>query len=681
MRRPSFGVVTAVVTMLAIFGFVAHFLQGLVIKGRANNLASAPEQFLAQAAEEPIDWQRLDEHTFALALNRNKPILLMIGSGDSYLGRQFDKLVLTNVDVIGLLRRSFVCARIDSDALPRWQNAFLPLTRARGDYLADVNVLALSPQGKLLGTFMPAAPNVSIDYRTFISFLNSADIGATRSAGGTDAQADEVAALFQGSGGALPDFGSEVSALVQFDNPNGGFPNGTRQHLMPLAWRYLLLQGRLDAFRASVDPVLISPAVNWIDGGFFRSSRSSDWIQVDFDESSEVDLEMMWTLALADAALRDPFYRWLAERTFDRLIDNFGPAGWISGWQQGDEGAEDRSARYSFPPRQVRNLFPDEKERDWLQDSLEMRVAVNPLMTPQLKTKEVWLKEGEHLERVLAVLRNSHAKPGTFGADGIPEVNGLAAARLQACARLWNDKTRLAKATDLALRLDTFLTTDDISGSASTGFRSKGTLPDYLAFADACLETFLATGRLDRFREGGRVLRRALFLFAGSEPGVFVLDSSAKPVPANSNPPELLDHFRESCTAWAIRLALSYGELEGASGKDLTSAAYAATSHFSGLANGLGPYVAGYFGSAARLSRAEIAVCVGARADTLAQALYERSPSRIVAIQGGEVRPDLAHRPAGIYIVRGAEVLGPYTLEQAARLLPMAFPYDAPFPQ
>jgi len=681
MRKPSFAIVTTVLTILAIFGFAARLLRDFVPAEKANALANASEPFLAQGGEQSIDWQRLDPQVFARAASMNRPILMIIGSGASYLGRQFDSQTLKQGAVMGMLRRSFVCVRVDADYNARWINAILPVTRAKADYLADIYVLVLNPQGRLLRVFQPSNPGAAIDFQTFLDFLSRAARAAVQPLEGTTQQDQDVSALEQGGTSTLPSLAGHLATLIAADNPQGGFPVGPSQHLLPLAWRFLLLQGRTDAFESSLRPVLTTPVVNLIDGGFFAGARSTDWTLVDYDEVAELDAEMMWTLALAASATGNGFYQWLAQRTFDRLANDFTASGGIAAWQKGDEGPQDRSVRNSFPPRELRNAFPDSKERDWVQERLEMRVPINPLMSPSLVSEDVWKQERDHLQAAIQAFARARSGTASFGPDDLLEVNGLVSARLISAARLWNDSDRLSKALALADRLEAYRTADDVTRTSAAVQRVRGTLIDYLAYADSCLESFLATGRIDRFQAGDRVLRRTLYVFKGSAPGLYPFSIAPDKLPPSTNPPEILDHYRESATAVLIRLCLAYGQLEGTSGRDLTSAAYQASAHFADLANQIGPFCSGLFCATARAARAEIAVCVGPKSDTMARALYQISPSRIVAVGGGPVRPDLEGKPAGIYIIRGEEASGPYSLAEAAARLPLAFPFDVPAPQ
>ncbi len=681
MQRPRFGIVTAVVSTLVVFGVMAKYLQGQIPTVNANRLGNSPNRFLAQAASQSIDWQPFDERVFSKALNRGVPILLVTGSAESRFGRDADKGLLNSPDVMTLLRHSFVCARVDVDDTPRWASAFLPMSRVRSSYLVNFGIYVLSGKGRLVATYLPGTPLANVDAKSLVAFLARAELDAARDGPEVDTQSEELNALTQGQGPGLPDFGAHLASLIQFDNPKGGFPFQGRQDLLPFAWRYMLLEGRFDAFQTSIDPVLLSPAVNLLDGGFFRDARSPDWSQVDFDESAQLDAEMMWTLALGAAATGDPFYRKLAERAFDRLAGDFGDTEWVAASQVGDEKDQDRSARYSFSPRALRDVLPDSARRDWAQQHLRLRVSENPLMVPSLVSKDVLLRDSKTLNECLDQFRAARTQPRTFGATGLLEVNGLVASRLIACARLWNDTTRLQKALDLALRFDTYRASDDVSRTPVAGERKPGSLADYLAYSDSCLETFLATGRLDRLREGAKVLRRAIFLFGTSNPGVFVLDSAPGRVPLDANPPEILDRYRESTCSYMIRLSLAYGTLMGKGGADLKRVAYDTGSRFSGIANEFGPFDSGYFCASARLSRAEGAFCVGPRADQLARDLYLRVPTRLVAIVGGEVRPDLAKKAPGIYFARGEDVVGPLTVEAAARIMPLAFPFDAPTPR
>ena len=202
----------------------------------------------------------------------------------------------------------------------------------------------------------------------------------------------------------------------------------------------------------------------------------------------------------------------------------------------------------------------------------------------------------------------------------------------------------------------------------------SGYLSDYLAFADAKLEVYLATGRDAAFRSGLSVLERAMSRFAGPEPGVWLTDAPQNEVAGNpnGNPPELLDEVRESCTAQAIRLFTAYGSMlpPGEQSRRLLSAAATTVSHFAKINVADNPELAGYYLSAAALQDPQCAFAVGPHKQELSDKLFQLRPNRLAAPASEAVRPDLTKGRPGIYVVSGSVVAGPYSLDEAANLIP-----------
>src|SRR5947207_1419986 len=101
MRKPGFGVVTAVVTLLAAVAFISKPIVGLIPAGPENRLGGESAEFLSQAAHEQIDWRTLSEDTLAEARKKDMPIMLVVGSACSPTGRATDKFVFVSKTVRG----------------------------------------------------------------------------------------------------------------------------------------------------------------------------------------------------------------------------------------------------------------------------------------------------------------------------------------------------------------------------------------------------------------------------------------------------------------------------------------------------------------------------------------------------------------------------------------------------
>jgi uncharacterized protein YyaL (SSP411 family) len=277
------------------------------------------------------------------------------------------------------------------------------------------------------------------------------------------------------------------------------------------------------------------------------------------------------------------------------------------------------------------------------------------------------------MAKILAKFRGDTPKLAKLAGTGCLDVNGTTAARLIRCARLWGDQARLNRILDLADRLDQFRTGSDVVHVTSSN--KPGTyLGDYLAYADVCMQEYLATTRVPAFEQGLGVLMRATELFRGPHPGCYLLSphSTDPLLPQDIDVPEIVDDVRESCTSQMIRLLCDYGRLLGPKngGQKLLDLASDTVAHFAGLHGPGSVRFAGYYLASAGFSNLQCAFTVGPKSQDLADELARMRPNRLVSPAEGPVRTDLSGKTPGVYVVTGGVTAGPYSVSEAARLMP-----------
>lgn len=676
MYKPSFGVVSGVVVVLAILAVLSKLVIGLIPDGPPNGLALETSEFLLQAAHEEIDWHTLTEDTFAYARKQEKPIMLVVGSACSPAGRAADKVVFPTKEVRGFLARNFICVRVDVMARPEFMNAFLPLSRAallNGGRLAippDYQVWFLDPKGYVFGYAAETVQGRPLDPRAFLADLEDAAnrfdrIQSGKEKAGVD-QGRDLAVLEAQPQQVLPDLAGFAEFLRESTATGvGGFPINGYQRLWPSAWEFQLRMGRFADYAQSILPCLQSPDVDVLDGGFFTGGATMDWRGIGYDKLTVVNAAMLKTLALGAGLMRSPDQRWLALRTFDALLTQFPRDGLLATGQVGDEGNLGRSTRCSFSPRQLRALLPESADREWARVNLGLRVETNPQMTPMLANIDTPLKDTSRFQAVVDALSKGRPSPKVAGLADL-DVGGFATARMMESARLLGDRQRLVKAEGLFERLDAFRSLNDVVHSQATGARPSSYLGDYLAYADGALQYFLATGDIPTLQNGIAVLRRGLFLYGGSIRGLYRLSQppSTSNAPQDAASPEIVDNIRESCTAQVIRLGSEYGRLLGDHGADFTRASNDALTRFAPICPSLGQYAAGFYCAAAEVQDAAYAVTVGPDAMGLAARLARLAPGRLVAPSFGPVKAP--GEGVGVYVIRALSVQGPMTPEQAA---------------
>ncbi|MFY9235238.1 MAG: DUF255 domain-containing protein [Fimbriimonadaceae bacterium] len=676
--RPSFSVVSGLVLFLALFGFALKLLKPSIPPVGENALADERSMFLRQAGNQRINWLPLGDEVVAEARSKGLPIMLVVGSPWSKLGRDMDRKAFSDNSVADFLRRHFVSTRVDLDERPDWRNAFLPLSRAQIGLLPDLQIAFLEPDGYVLQVYARRAGEQALDAEAFLNVLIEARDRHRRTVAGDPAgnherlQIVDLGRLGAAETRQLPNLRAYAAYLRSITGRHGGFapirPVPGAQRLYPLAWQFLAMSGQRSTLEKSLLPALQSGIVDWLDGGFFHLAADEQWERIDFDKLAIEQAAMGLTVAQA-ANNGDPFQRAIAKMAFDSIVEEFMDGGLLRSSRRGDEAPNDRSLRSSFSPRKLWDLS---WSGELSSGDLEIGRTVFGL---NLRDNRPMVLRASQQDRILSPSSNAALEkfrkiaarqPRQFSDGTYLDVNGYAAARMIEGARLWSDKGLLREALALLDGLEDFHSADDVSHS-QTG-TDYAYLGDYLAYADARLQDYLATGRVPSFDAGVAVLRRALVVFRDPRTGTYNLRGSS---PLGRSAPELIDNIVESTIAQLIRLLDAYGRLtqQEETGLKLRKEAFALASRYQGLANEAGLAAAGYFAAMLRMANEPHAVAVGLDAIVQANRLHRLRPFQLVAPAFGPVRADLQRRAPGIYVVDAAGAAGPMTVAQAAARL------------
>ncbi len=679
MQRPKFTVVSSLVVALAALGGLARVAVRDLPPEELNRLQYEASEFQRQASRHPVDWRTFGTEAFVEARRSGKPVLLLIGAPWSAAAREADRVLFNDPDAYALLNQRFICVRVDAEEDPAWLSAYLPLTRPRTGILPGLQIWLLDPNGELIDFAPGLGGAVAIESRRFLQTLlrfgetfESLQSSVRRKEIPADAQRRDLALLLEPRSPAVPRFDAQDAAVAERVDPRGGgFPQFGRRTPNGAVFHYLLSSGQYELFRSAMRPLVRGKLVDWLDGGFFSAEALGATPKVSFDKIAVQNAEMMQVLAIAGRLLGEALLERLAKATFDSLAGEFQQDGLIAACRMGDERLLGRSERSSFTPRQLRETL-DSEERDWARRNLGLRVEENPLMTVVLRDPERTLAQEDRFRRVMEKLSSSRKLSNRFAAMRRLDVNGYVIARLLAVARLWADHRRIALAAELFDRLEWFRAGDDVTRTLEGSLPAQAYLGDYLAYADAALQDFLATGRTLSFERGISVLKRAKFLFEQPRPGIWMqrIKPLPQPGPQDSMVPEVLDWVRESCTAQAIRLTNAYGRLargsQSATAASLSQAARTAVEHAGPLAEALAFFGSGYFSASLEVLDDAHAVSVGPNAQELANDLYERVPTRLIAPARGIVRSDLQRMEPGVYVVEGLRSDGPLSVDEAA---------------
>jgi uncharacterized protein YyaL (SSP411 family) len=657
-------------------------------KVSANILQGSREEFLFQASTEPINWFPYSSEPFVLSRQTGKPILLVIGAPWSRLGRRLDEEVFQDDLVADLLARDYICVRIDGMRHQDWLNNLQPVRRLTSRFLAGCQLWVLDPGGRVIEMIGQTSSDEKFDHQAVHDMLADASNlytsllpaskKETQVAGALQRQ--DLERIRKTSAIATPNFFQYLEALRESTDPTyGGFAKSGIQSIFPSTWTFQLYAGDIDGLKLSLDPILTSPLHDGLDGGFYRVSTGQDCREVEFDKLTSRNAEMLLMLAIFGRLENDPRYVAAARRTWSYLSSDVYRNGVFASCRVGDEGRNNRSARSSFSPAKLRRTLSSD-DRTWVRTNLGLDIGTNRLMCPFPVTLDTLTSDQPTFNRIVAQLKAATEAPTKVAGLGQCDTSAYTAARMLETARIWRDPASLTFALDATDSIRLFADGDTLVTPDLFGVTTQPLLPDYLSFADAELEEYLATGRVVSFQRGLSRLSRALETFSTDISGVYRMGSSPSETPPiqDAEAPEIADNVHRSCTSQIIRLCFEYGRLLGDKplGKALQRRAFETISRFGEVTSSYSPTAGGYFASSLISQDDRYAIAVGPHAQELSDELFAQVPTRLVAPAFGKVRQDLQKRAPGIYIVRGPQVRGPFTLQQAVAHLPATYSLD-----
>jgi len=681
-RRPNFSVTASVLVLLVLLAVSATFVKPLIPPAKPNSISTYPGDYLKAAADQPIDWHPLEPTAFAEARRLDRPIFLLIGVAWSQNGREFDSEVLQNTDIENYLSQNYLCIRADSAETPAWASCYLPVSRAAQGIRPRFQIWIMEPDGHLIDNISRRRPESHLDQNAVLdelirvrhqyTELRQRNADAELSA----IQGQDRSAIETASTSDTLNFQAMLASIsASIDATHGGLPINGYQDMQPYAWAYLAQRGQRPLLRESLLPILKTPIVDVLDGGFFVTSRQTDWNLIEYDKIATKNADMALTLAQIRPLITDPTERalwdFVLQSTCKSLREEFvADDGLLVGARIGDEGDNFRSSHSSVTPQWMRNALSP-AERDWARKHLNLKVETSAQLLPVLTDADSVSGLQDVREKLVA-----KAPPKEFSTGEFMDVNGMIAAKLMQVGRITGDQPSMDFGSALFDRLDTFRTLDQVPHDLKVTARAPSTIQDFLSYSDAALQDYLSSGRVVSLRNGLSVLQRALSIFAGPTPGEYLVvpPPSSDLLPPDCATAQIVDDFGESTSAQVVRLCTAYGRLllgnpQSDTGIQLLRTAYATASLLSTQADQIGMPSAAFACASLTLADDEYAVVVGPGSVKLANDLCRQRPTRFIAPVAGDARLDLVNSAAGIYIVRKGSPNGPYTLEQAVQQL------------
>ncbi len=675
MKRPGFGVVTLVLVVLCCSGIVANVFRPHIPPGLPNDLAGIDESFLRQGAYQPVQWHEASEEVVAVAKATKKPILVLIGSAASHMGRRLDETIFNQRDVAAAMNLSFICIRIDGLNHPDQANFFLPVSRVRSPMFEGFQCWVLDSNGALKYGIVSPRPIQDIDGFDFMQMLEKARLVVTGRREslvdlGVVQQADIKLAL--DSAETEPNFkGFREGMLNLFRRDHFEVTENMVHRCWAPLWPALIAQGQTSIAHSALRNLIFSAQNDWVGGGFFHFARGPLREQVEFDKLSIENSELMSSLAQVGSITDDAVFIESAEMIADWLMGQMMQDDLFLSAQSGDEQRDGRSVRNSFSPARLRSksirLTAEERA------DVGLSSPTNTLWVPYVGSPAAYANNRELIQEVLSRLRQETPKGAVRTNARLAHVSGIVCARLFETGRLIHSPRMIRRAKTVADRLDNFMDGDDLRIRTDVVDTSQTPLSAYLGFADAMLQQYLATEDSRSIDRGVRMLNRAELAFQSGRSGVLTMTKPGTSPFPNTEVPEIADNTRESASAVYIRLLTAYGRILGdqITGGEFVRKAVTSCRALGNVTDYPATKLGAFFRSALFCYDPVYAVCVGPNRRELADQLFRRIPSRLVFPAGGNVRRDLQSKLPGIYVIRGPEAFGPFTVEQAASRMPL----------
>jgi len=537
-----------------------------VSNAESNQLEHAESSYLRSARHQPVQWYPWGESAFARAEAENKPILLDIGAVWCHWCHVMDRESYEDPEMAQIINEHFVAIKVDRDERPdvdaRYQAAISSISGQSGWPLTAF----LTPNGLPFfgGTYFPRDERYGRPGFGRV-LLTMAQVWKDRHEEALESGTSVLAAIeqnesFSGRAGepslALVDK-IAGSILSQFDPLNGGF--GSQPKFPHPAALDLLLEMAMnrdnqearDAFITTLEKMARGGVYDQLAGGFHRYSVDERWLVPHFEKMIYDNTELLRNYVHGfESFVREDFQTTARE---------------IIAWLDSTMTDRERGGFYASQDADI-DLDDDGDFFTWTLD--EAKVALNP---EELEVVARYYDIGElgdmHHNPAKNVLHRNYSIDEVSAAISKPaeEVQSLiesARTKLMAARRErptpfidrtlytgWNAMgvtayleaarvLRLDSARHFALRTLRRLLAEAWSGedhlyhviayparkdseAGPTPERIPGTLDDYAFTVHACVDAWLASGRMEFFQAATRLADAMIAHFSDKTGGAF----------------------------------------------------------------------------------------------------------------------------------------------------------------
>jgi uncharacterized protein YyaL (SSP411 family) len=498
-----------------------------------NRLADSTSPYLAQHADNPVDWWPWCDEAFAEARRRNVPVLLSVGYAACHWCHVMAHESFEDAAVAAVLNANFVSIKVDREERPDIDAIYMSATTAMTGQGGWPMTCLLTPSGQpfFAGTYFPK--------EGFLRLLAAA----------TEAwvvREDEVVAAGVRIVDALNSVvtGAEPAALTaaeldqaefvlarQYDAHNGGF--GSAPKFPPsMVLEFLLRQHArtgddrpLHMVNGTCEAMARGGMYDQLAGGFARYSVDAGWVVPHFEKMLYDNAQLLrvylhwWKATGSSLALR------ITRETADFLTRDLRTAegGFASALDADTDGVEGKT--YAWTPAQLVEALG---ERDGIEAAhllgvTERGTFEHGMSTLQLRADPAEQQWWDPIRARLLDTRLLRSQPARDD-KVITAWNGLAIAALAETGAVLDEPSYLDAA---AAGADFVLGAHRVNGRLRRSSRdgvvsaAAGVAEDYGDFVEGLLALQQATGQARWLAEAGALLDLALAHFPYPEGGFF----------------------------------------------------------------------------------------------------------------------------------------------------------------
>ncbi len=325
-----------------------------------NRLIDATSPYLLQHAHNPVDWYPWGDEALKKARNEDKPIFLSVGYSACHWCHVMERESFEDEEIAEFLNEYFVAIKVDREERPDIDRIYMAATQIMTGSGGWPMSVFLTPALKpfYAGTYFPPRTRMGRPgFRTVLESITGAWLtrreDVLESAEKFTANVRQNAEAHSGPPNApSPALIAAAAAdlLQSFDPDHGGF--GPAPKFPP----HMAIELLFRRYHASQDAGVRGAALltlramangglyDHLGGGFHRYSVDERWLVPHFEKMLYDNAQLAPLYLAAYQITRDPFYRRIAEETFDYVLrDLTSPGGGFYSSEDADsEGEEGR---------------------------------------------------------------------------------------------------------------------------------------------------------------------------------------------------------------------------------------------------------------------------------------------------------------------------------------------------